>query len=191
MIIKDPEVAKLFADETRRRILHLLSHDELSTTDLAKALDKTHSSIQHHLLLLREAGLVKLTREEKVRNMVQPYFKTTSARFMISYSLSETLAKDDDYSMWREDFLRYIYSGLGTFGINVSEALKDRVIELISVCYEREQMALEETLEQQSDPGVLEKSVQMPLIRLMTQLKLSQDDEHEAAILELNKILVP
>jgi DNA-binding transcriptional ArsR family regulator len=191
MIIKDPEVAKLFADETRRRILHLLSHNEMSITDLAKTLDKTHSSIQHHLVLLMDAGLVKQTREEKVRNMVQPFFKATSHKFMISYSLSEILAKDDGYSMWRDDLLRSIYSGLATFGVGVSEDFRGRVLELIDICYEREQKALEEALEQQRDPGELEKSVQIPLMRLMTQLKLVQDAEHTAAIHELCKLIGP
>ena len=50
-IIKDPEVAKLFADETRRQILHILRRHEKSATDLAKSLGKSHSSIFHHLKL--------------------------------------------------------------------------------------------------------------------------------------------
>jgi DNA-binding transcriptional ArsR family regulator len=41
-IIKDPDVAKLLADPTRREILHLLRHQEMSATDLAKALNKNH-----------------------------------------------------------------------------------------------------------------------------------------------------
>ena len=54
-IITDPKVAKLFADETRRRMLRVLSHHELSATDLAKRLEKNHSSIVHHLNMLLEA----------------------------------------------------------------------------------------------------------------------------------------
>jgi len=59
---KDPEVAKLLADDTRRRILHFLRHHERSATDLAKYLNKSHSNIIHHLNLLVEAGLVQETR---------------------------------------------------------------------------------------------------------------------------------
>jgi len=40
LIIKNPEVAKLFADETRQEILHLLRHKEMSIADLAKALER-------------------------------------------------------------------------------------------------------------------------------------------------------
>ena len=79
-VIKDPEVAKLLADETRRHILHFLRHHEMSATDLAKALKKNHSSIVHHLNTLKEAGLIRETRFEKVRNMVQPYYKSVAHR---------------------------------------------------------------------------------------------------------------
>lgn len=109
MIIKDPEVAKLFADDNRRRILHLLRHEEMSTTDLAKVLQKPHSSVQHHLSLLMDAGLVELVREKKVRNMVQLYYRATAHRFLVSYSLSETLTKDEEYSTWHSETLNKMF----------------------------------------------------------------------------------
>jgi len=46
LIIKDPEVAKLFADETRRKILHILRHHDLSTADLARV--HQQELLQHH-----------------------------------------------------------------------------------------------------------------------------------------------
>ena len=101
-VIKDPEVAKLFADETRRHILHILRHHERSATDLAKALKKNHSSIVHHLHHLKEAGLIEETRTEQVRNLVQPYYRSVAGRFMVSYSLSEALAEDDHERLDRE-----------------------------------------------------------------------------------------
>jgi DNA-binding transcriptional ArsR family regulator len=191
MIIKDPEVAKLFADDTRRRILHLLRHGELSATDLAKMLNKPHSSIQHHLALLMDAGLVELVRERKVRNMVQPYYRATAHRYLISYSLSDTMTKDDEYSTWHSDTLNKMFLGLSTFSIKVPEELQGRVLELLRTCYDKEKIALEEVIEEQSDPGALDKSVQMPLLRLMTNIKLCADQEYAAAIDELSKLIGP
>jgi DNA-binding transcriptional ArsR family regulator len=118
-IIKDPEVAKLLADDTRRRILHMLRHKEMSPADLAKALDKNFSSIQHHLNQLIGAGLVAQTREEKVRNMIQPYYHATAHRFIISYSLSESLQKDDEYAQYQDTVLQKMIPGLGIFSITV------------------------------------------------------------------------
>ena len=188
-IIKDPEVAKLFADENRRRILHMLRHQEMSTTDLAKALDKNHSSIQHHLNLLISAGLVESTKEEKVRNMVQSFYRATAQRFLISYSLTESLAKDDGYAQWREDMLQRMYEGFGTFGVKVPGEKRGRVMELMDTCTERQRKSFEEIVEQQSDPAKLDIQVEKALIQLMTNIKLSRDKDYTAAIKELDKLI--
>jgi DNA-binding transcriptional ArsR family regulator len=188
-IIKDPEVAKLFADENRRRILHMLRHQELSTTDLAKALDKNHSSIQHHLNLLIAAGLVESTKEEKVRNMVQSFYRATAHRFLISYSLTESLAKDDGYAQWREDMLQRMFEGFETFGVKVPGEKRGRVMELMDICTERQRKSFEEIVEQQNDPAKLDKQVEKALIQLMTNIKLSRDKDYTAAIKELDKLI--
>jgi DNA-binding transcriptional ArsR family regulator len=190
-IVKDPEVAKLFADETRRRILHMLRHQELSGSDLAKALDRNPSSIQHHLSLLKDAGLVEVTREEKVRNMIQPFYRATAHSFIISYSLSDSLARDDGYSQWRGDLNRRMFEGLETLGIRVSEEKRPAIMELIGRCYEMERRAFEEVVEQQEDPGKLDRDVERSLIRIMAHIKLSKDEEHQAAITDLYNLLGP
>ena len=188
-IIKDPEVAKLLADDTRRRILHILRHKEMSPADLAKALNKNYSSIQHHLNQLIGAGLVTQTREEKVRNMIQPYYHATAHRFIISYSLSESLQKDDEYAQYQDAVLRNMIPGLGIFNVDVPDAKKARTLSLIRKCVDAERRAFEEVVERQSDPGTLEKQVQRPLLQLMTHITLAKDREHAAAIQELTQLL--
>jgi len=49
---------RALADETRLRILHLLSQEELSGTDLMEILNMGQSRISTHLALLKEVGLV-------------------------------------------------------------------------------------------------------------------------------------
>ena len=188
-VIKDPEVAKLLADDTRRRILHMLRHQEMSSADLTKALDKNFSSVQHHLNSLVVAGLVEQTREEKVRNMVQPYYHATAHRFIISYSLTESLAKDDGYAQWHEKSLQKMIMGLEVFGIKIPEEKRARVTELMDACVEMERKAFEEAVEQQSDPEKLDRSVQRSLLQLLTHIKVSHNAEHTTAIRELDKII--
>jgi len=190
VIIKDPEVAKLFADGTRRHILHSLRHHELSTADLAKALDKSHSSIIHHLNLLKEAGLVEKSREEKKRNLVQTYYQSTAKRFIISYSLSDSLSRDaSEILNWRKEMLNKTLEGLEAFGVAVPEEERGRVLELLGACYIKEQKAFEEAIEQQDKPLKLEKPVRAAIIRLLTQLRLSRDEEHEKNIKDLERML--
>lgn len=59
------DIFKVLSDPTRIRILALLSHNEQCVTDIAAALNMTHSAISHQLRLLRSANLVKFTKEGK------------------------------------------------------------------------------------------------------------------------------
>jgi DNA-binding transcriptional ArsR family regulator len=47
------------ADPTRRRVLELLSEDELSAGEIASAFTVSRPAISRHLRVLREAGLVR------------------------------------------------------------------------------------------------------------------------------------
>ena len=167
----------------------MLRHSEMSTTDLAKALEKNHSSIIHHLQLLKEAGLIEQTREEKVRNMVQAYYRATAHRFIISYSLTDSLTEDEGFSSWREGLLQSMYEGLDTFGIKIPDEKKGVVMELMEKCYERERKAFEEILEEQTDPGKLDRHTQGNLVQLLVNMKLNRDREHVTTITELDKII--
>lgn len=189
-VIKDPAVAKLFAEETRRHILHILRHHERSATDLAKALKKNHSSIVHHLHLLKEAGLIEETRTEQVRNMVQPYYRSVAGRFMVSYSLSEALAENDHYTAWQGEVQQRVVEGLSSFGLDVPEEKREKVEELVSVINGLRRRAFEETVDNQGNPKELGRHVYRSLVKLVTNLKLAQDSDYVSALDELNAILV-
>ena len=189
MIIKDPDVAKLFADDTRRHILHILRRHEHSTTELAKELGKSHSSIIHHLKLLREAGLVEETRTEKVRNMMVSYYRSTARRFMISYSLSEALNQEGDTAPWQEGMLQATMDGLEYFGYSLPDEDKDEARRLINTFFLRDQKAFEETLELQRELSDTRRTHRYPIIRLLKQMTLSEDPEYAQVLNELKGIL--
>jgi len=50
---------KALSDPTRRKILDLLKHGELTAGEIADQFDMTKPSISNHLGLLRQAGLVR------------------------------------------------------------------------------------------------------------------------------------
>ena len=187
LIIKDPEVAKLFADNTRRQILHNLRHHEHSTTDLAKALNKSHSSIAHHLKLLKDAGLVDETKIEKKRNLVQTYYLTSAKRFIISYSLSDSLEAPEILT-WRDEIQGKVITELNAFGIEVQDFDKNRIQKLLKACSLKQQEAFEEIIEKQIRPIELEKPVYKEIIRLLVQVRLAQDEEYTKMIHELGKL---
>ena len=100
MIIKDPEIAKLFADESRREILHNLRHREMTACQLARMLEKNVSSISYHLNALEEAGLVVQSRSHVKGNLIEKFYHATANKFIISYTLSEGLVPGRRYSQY-------------------------------------------------------------------------------------------
>lgn len=59
------ELFRALADETRTKILYLLSDQELCVCDLAYLLDMSLPAVSHHLRLLKIMRLVRARREGK------------------------------------------------------------------------------------------------------------------------------
>ncbi|GAB6090622.1 ArsR/SmtB family transcription factor [Spirochaeta dissipatitropha] len=59
------ELFRALADETRTKILYLLSQQELCVCDLSYLLDMSLPAISHHLRLLRTMRLVRARRDGK------------------------------------------------------------------------------------------------------------------------------
>jgi DNA-binding transcriptional ArsR family regulator len=188
-IIKDPEVAKLLADETRRGILHMLRHNEFSATDLAKSLKKSHSSIVHHLNLLLAAGLIEQTRTEKVRNMVQPFYRSVSRRFHVSYTLSETLSNDPDFSAWQDNYYQRLLEGLNAYNIDLKPEKVDEVKEVLKVCYMRQKKAWEDNANQRKFHLTHMKHADRSLAHIITNMHLLMDEEYLEALHRLSEII--
>lgn len=63
-MLKTAKTFKALSDGTRRKILELLKHKELSAGELAKHFSITKPSLSHHLTILKNADLV-FERKEK------------------------------------------------------------------------------------------------------------------------------
>jgi ArsR family transcriptional regulator len=59
------ESFKAMADKTRREILNLLKHGDMTAGDIAGHFSMTQATISHHLSVLKEAGLIADRREGK------------------------------------------------------------------------------------------------------------------------------
>jgi len=57
------EVFKAIADPTRREILRLLRHEELSAGEVAGHFDMSKPTMSHHFAVLKGAGLITSRRE--------------------------------------------------------------------------------------------------------------------------------
>ena len=57
------EAFKALADPTRREILSLLRHGEMTAGTLAERFDMTRPSVSHHFAVLKKADLITSRRE--------------------------------------------------------------------------------------------------------------------------------
>ncbi len=57
---------KLFADESRLKILYLLTMNEMCVSDIAATLNMNQSTVSHQLKTLRNSRIVRYRRDAKV-----------------------------------------------------------------------------------------------------------------------------
>ena len=188
-IITDPEVGKLLADETRRRILNILSHEEMSATDLAKKLDKNHSSIVHHLNTLLDAGLIEVTRQEQVRNMIQPYYKAVAEDFHVSYRVTVALEEDPDYSAWTDTYLERLIEGLGMYGVEIPAEVRPKVKQLLLRCHIYNKRAYEERILRKTNDKDIGRYAQRSIAHIVSHVQLLENPEYDKVIEELREIM--
>src|SRR5712664_4194699 len=79
---------ELLADDTRRRIIYLLRSRELIISQIAEELRMTHQVIYHHIKKLLPVEMVEVTREERVENFIETYYRATAEVFSFSWGTS-------------------------------------------------------------------------------------------------------
>jgi len=70
----DEETAKLFSDRTRLKIVEMLSKKELTNSQLSRSLNLSKPTMSHHLKLLLDAGIVKISKIEHEGHGIQMKF---------------------------------------------------------------------------------------------------------------------
>lgn len=83
-MISADKIFKAFADETRLRILHLLTKGELCVCDILSALKAPQSKVSRHLAYLRASGLVVDRRDGKWKYYSLAPFKSNLHRSIIA-----------------------------------------------------------------------------------------------------------
>ena len=179
LVIKDPEVAKLLADKTRRDILRLLSIRELSPCQIAKVLNKNVSSIAHHLRRLEEAGLVELCGTRVKGNVVEKYYRAAARRFIVSFSLWEARS-GAPAAEWLNDVVYSVVKALPSFGFEVRGS-EEAVAERIKTLLVRRQLALERVAARQREP-VPNACALSVLLEVVSLMMLMRDEEFLGAL---------
>ncbi len=187
-IIKDPDVAKLFADPVRRDILHNLRFREMTACQLAKALDKNVSSISYHLNALEQAGLVEQNRTAVKGNLIEKFYQATAKDFIISYTLSEGLVPgSEDIAKWSKEICLGVVKSLEVFGYAVSKEKEERLLKLIEKYANLESVTFEGLISEQKMPIQASRPSQRLLLQLLMNIRLHESPEFTKL---LNRIFI-
>lgn len=82
-IIGDPERARVLVDPMRREIVRLLGDGGKTENELAGILGLSDPSVGHHLKILRELGLVRMTKQEIGEHGIVEKFYESNARIYV------------------------------------------------------------------------------------------------------------
>ncbi len=91
---------KMFADETRIKIFRFLVHiDEMDVQTFCRKLQQSQPSVSHHLLQLREAGLLVSRREGKHNfyRLADPSLKELVNNLFYHQSIPERTAATSNF----------------------------------------------------------------------------------------------
>jgi DNA-binding transcriptional ArsR family regulator len=161
----------------------------MSATDLAKKLDKNHSSIVHHLNTLIEAKLIQITRQEKVRNLIQPYYKAVSRDFYVSYRVTEALEEDPNYSAWTDGYLERLIEGLEMYRITFPVEEKPRIKQLLLKCHIINKKAYEERVQRKIKEKNIGRYAQRSIAHIIAHLQLLDNKNYNNTLKELKNII--
>lgn len=87
-----PEQLKALSNETRATILRLLEAQPSSAKIISETLGMTHGKVGHHMKVLREAGLIEVIEERRVRAVTEKIYGLTYERLRWALPASGRLA---------------------------------------------------------------------------------------------------
>ncbi len=121
---------KTLADESRLRVVGLLStHEELTTSELAALLSLKEPTVSHHLARLRDLGLVEVRREGTHRHhrLVTDELERLAKRVLAPGVLASA-ASTGDTEAWRTKVLRSFVDGARLTAIPASRRKREVIL---------------------------------------------------------------
>ncbi|GAA1667554.1 hypothetical protein GCM10009765_16260 [Fodinicola feengrottensis] len=83
MEITTPEQFKALGHSFRQRLLFALGQQPATISQLAKILSARKGNVDHHLKVLRDAGLVRIAETRTVRGGTEHYYQRSSRRIRV------------------------------------------------------------------------------------------------------------
>ncbi|MFB6217898.1 MAG: winged helix-turn-helix domain-containing protein [Halobacteriaceae archaeon] len=92
IVTTDPETAKALENDARAKILDMLAEAELTVEGIQEELErrgekKAETTVRHHVNVLKDAGMVEISRLEEAGGGTRKYYRSNTRVF--SYDLPE------------------------------------------------------------------------------------------------------
>jgi DNA-binding transcriptional ArsR family regulator len=92
VVTTDPEKAQALDNDVRSKILDMLADEELTIEEIHEELhrrgeEKAETTVRHHVNVLKEAGMVEISRLEEAGGGTRKYYQSNTRVF--SYDLPE------------------------------------------------------------------------------------------------------
>jgi len=123
--VTDPEAFQLLADDTRRRIIHLLRAKEYTVAQIASEMGLTPQAIYHHIRKMKEMELVEIAREERVDHFIETYYRAAAEVFYCTHG-------EGDNSCCRDETNGNAVKGLEKIGLGL-KLDDEKMSKLVSV----------------------------------------------------------
>jgi len=162
--ITDPEAFQLLADDTRRRIIHLLRAKEYTVAQIASEMGLTPQAIYHHIRKMKDFGLVEVAREERVDHFIETYYRASAEVFYCTHG-------SGDKSCCWDETTRDAVKGLGKIGLELNLDEK-KMSELLAIRRKIGELGANEELEKNvadlEDVDFFSKQYLMEYVRVMS-----------------------
>lgn len=174
LIIDNPETAKVLADRTRRRILHLLKMGEHSARELAEFLGVSPQAVAYHLRVLRRHGLIEVAREERKGNLIERYYRASAKVFIVSYVVFES----EEFGERARDIA---LEAIETLGLRVD---RDTLASMLSRYLALKSKSLEEVLSRRRRPLCREVA---PVVEFLAVMRMASTEEFASLLEEFRR----
>ncbi len=129
LVVDHPEDLRLIFSEKHNRILKLIMENELSISDIARALNVNPGSVHYHLKELEKHGLVRQVREEVKGGIVKKYYRSAAKRILLD---SPDFNLRGDMDITAKDNIERLIKSIEYLGYHISPEKKEDAEELLS-----------------------------------------------------------
>ena len=110
----------------KEKIIELLSEKEMTITDLSKALRISKATASYHVERLQKEGLIRVAREERIRNFIKRYYTLSIPNANIGNSIISAIKNSAD-NKERAEFFKNTIRLIGFTLLKISPYLFKRI----------------------------------------------------------------